>query len=261
VNAPRERFEPWAWFAFALAAATLVLFLYLGSRPGGERAHQLYRHGPLALGGAAAVFLLGALFHCLRRRPMLQRRRVWPLAALAGTLWFCSLPIAYPSPRQGKYSPTRFRLPFEGRARVLYGGEEVRASPFLFDPSRRFAVCFEPVASGAALEVVAPMQATVVAKFEGPGGPGVVLHAGGEEHCVLEGFAEFGGFSVGQALGEGSRLGRVDARLTMYLADRPDPGRGEGIPLRFSGYLLGGRAVSVGVPSAGQELESGPPGR
>lgn len=260
-SAGAERFETWAWFAFALGAVTLALFLYLGARPGGERAHDLYRYGPLALGGAAAVFLLGAMFHCLRRRPVLQRRRVWPLAVLAGALWFCSLPIAYPSPREGKYSATRFRLPFEGAARVRHGGEDPSGSPFLFDPARRFGVSFEPVGSGASLPVVAPCDGTVHGLFDGPRGRGIVLRAAGEEYCILEGLAQCADLAPGDAVPAGAPLGRASALLALYLADRGEPGRGEGIPLRFSDYRLGGRAVAIGVPVAGQELEAEPVGR
>ncbi|MEQ1894728.1 MAG: hypothetical protein ABL998_19470 [Planctomycetota bacterium] len=256
-----ERFEPWAWCAFALGLATLGVWLYLGSRPGDEAARLAYRYGPLVLGLCAAVFMLGALLFCLRRRPVLQRRRAWPLAVLGATLWLCSLPIAYPSAHEGKYSATRFRLPFEGAGRVLYGGEERARNPFLFDPSRRFGVCFEPAASGAALLVVAPCAATLEAVFEGPTGHGVVLRTAGAEFPVLEGLAEIPAFEVGAEILEGTALGHAAARLTMYLADEPGPGRGEGIPQRFSGYRLAGREVALGVPAAGQELEASPVSR
>jgi len=253
-----ERFEPWAWFAFALALATLGLFLYLGSRPGGEAARLAYRYGPLVGGGAAAVFLLGALIHCLRRRPVLQRRRTWPLAALGVSLWFCSLPIAYPSAHEGKYSPQAFRLPFEGPARVRFGGEEGRSNPLLFDPSRRFGVCFEPLAAAGTLPVVAPCAGELVAVFEGRNGAGLVLRSGAEEYCTLEGLDAPVPLAVGAALAQGQVLGRASARLVLYLADRPGPGRGEGIPVRFRDYRLGGREVELGLPVAGQELEARP---
>jgi hypothetical protein len=256
-----ERFEPWAWCAFALGLATLALFLYLGARPGGETARMAYRYGPLVLGLCAAVFMLGALLHCLRRRPVLQRRRAWPLGVLGATLWFCSLPIAYPSAREGKFSPTRFRLPFEGPARVRHGGEERSSSPFLFDPARRFGVCFEPGASGTPLAVVAPASATLHATFMGPNGPGLVLCPSDGEYCILEGLADLPGLEIGVELAEGAALGSAPARLLLYLADQPGPGRGEGIPLRFSGYRLSGREVALGVPAAGQELEGPSAGR
>lgn len=253
-----ERFEPWAWFAFALALGTAALFLYLGTRPGGEAARAAYRYGPLVGGGAAAVFLLGALIHCLRRRPVLQRRRTWPLAALGVSLWFCSLPIAYPSAHEGKYSPTAFRLPFEGAARVRFGGEERRSNPLLFDPSRRFGLCFEPLAPERPLRVVAPCAGELVAVFEGRTGVGLVIRSGPQEYCTLEGLDGPPEAEVGAVLAPGQGLGRTSARLVLALADQPGPGRGEGIPVRFRDYRLEGREVELGVPTAGQALEAPP---
>jgi hypothetical protein len=256
-----ERFEPWAWFAFAFGLVTLGLFLYIGSRPGGEAARSAYRYGPLVLGLGAAVFMLAALLFCLRRRPVLQRRRAWPLSVLGATLWVCSLPIAYPSAHEGKFSAVRYRLPFEGVARVRYGGEERAENPFLFDPSRRFGACFEPALAGEPLLVVAPCSASLHATFEGAGGAGVVLALDGAEFCVLEGLAEMPAIATGAELSPGTPLGSAPARLAMYLADQPGPGRGEGIPLRFSGYRLAGREVALGIPAAGQELEAPPAAR
>lgn len=214
-----------------------------------------YRYGPLIGGGTAAVFLLGAVIHCLRRRPVLQRRRTWPLASLGVSLWFCSLPIAYPSAHEGKFSPTEFRLPFEGRARVRYGGEERGSNPLLFDPSRRFGLCFEPLAPGTLLRVVAPCAGELVSVFEGRAGAGLVLATGADEFCTLEGLDVAPELPVGTILVPGQVLGQASARLVLALADQPGPGRGEGIPVRFRSYRLGGRPVEVGVPSAGQELE------
>ena len=153
-------FEPWAWAAFALGLATVGLLLFLGWRPGGAAPVLAYRWGPLVLGGAAAALLFFALLWCALCRPVLQRGRVAPLAVLAASLWFCSFPLAYPSSHEGHPSQVRFVLPFRGEARVRWGGERHETNRLLFDPSRRFGFCFEPI-SDEALVVRAPAAARV----------------------------------------------------------------------------------------------------
>jgi hypothetical protein len=251
----RAGFEPWAWAAFALVGLTVALFLFLGARPGGAAPVLAYRFGLLAAGWASAVGMLIGIAWCLRRRPVLQRGRAWPLAALAASLWFCSLPLAYPSSHEGKYSTTRFRLPFEGSARVRFGGERVAANPLLFDPERRFGLAFE--GEGEALRVCAPAAGELLARVDGREGVGLVLRTGEREFCVLEGLApEAGGLAPGARVAAGTPLGRAPGVLTMHLKDRPEPGRGEGIPLRFFGYLADGRAAESGVPVPPQSVRA-----
>ena len=138
----RAKLEPWAWLAFALGLCTLGQLFLLGWKPGGRLPVLAYLWGPFVIGCAAAMVLLFGMIWSLRRRPVLQPRRVWPLAVLGASLWLCSLPIAYPSSHEGKPSPTRFQLPFLGKARVHLGGEQRATNRLLFDPSRRFGVCF-----------------------------------------------------------------------------------------------------------------------
>jgi len=250
---PRERFERWAYAAFALAAVTAALFLFLGSRPGGAPAVLAYRFGLLVLGWGAAVGMLFAVVWSLRRRPVLQRKRVWPLTALGATLWFCSLPIAYPSSHEGKFSTTRFALPFEGTARVRWGGESPRSNPLLFDPARRFGVAFE---ADQALAARAPASGTVVARTSGRGGDEIVLATAAGEFCVVAGIAPDGGPRPGAEVRQGEPIGSAPALLLVHLQDRPEPGHGEGIPMRFFGYSVGGRIADAGVPVPKQEVAS-----
>jgi hypothetical protein len=261
MSAPaRARFEPWAYLAFALAGATAALFLFLGSRPGGELAARAFRWGPLVLGCASAVGMLAALAWCLRRRPILQRGRAWPLLALGTSLWFCSLPIAYPSSYEGRFSTTRFRLPFEGPARVTAGGED--ANPLLFDPARRFGTVFR--SSGdeqTLLPIVAPAAGAVVGRTSTRSGEALVLATAPGEFCVLEGL-EPGSCTLeaGASVAAGERIGTASGRLSMHLQDAPAPGRGEGIPMRYWGYRLHGRPAESGVPIPPQEVEHDPAG-
>jgi hypothetical protein len=252
VTRARESFEPWAHAAFALAGATAALFLYLGSRTGGSGPVLVYRFGLLVSGWASAVGLLFALYWSVRRRPVLQRRRVWPLAALGASLWLCSLPFPYPSSHEGRFSATRFRLPFEGAARVRYGGEHARANPLLFDPSRRFGHGFEPL-DAVPIWVVAPADGEVVARASGRGGELLVVATAGPEFCVLEGLGETL-VAPRERVARGQRLGRSHGLLYVHLQDAPEPGRGEGIPMRYFGYRADGREAAAGVPVPPQEV-------
>lgn len=252
----RTTFEPWAWLAFALAAATAGLFLLLGLRPGGSAPVLAYRYGLLVLGWAAAVGMLVALLWCLRRRPVLQRGRAWPLSALGASLWFCSLPIAYPSSHEGKFSPTPFRLPFEGAARVRHGGGERARNHLLFDPARRFGTAFEKV-GGEALPVFAPAPGTLVSRAPGRAGEVLVLATGTDEFCVLDGLdVHVDALAPGTRVDGGAPLGLARGPLYVHLQDRPEPGLGEGIPMRFWYYRADGREAESGVPIPPQEVES-----
>ena len=258
--AARTGFERWAWIAFALSAATGGLFLFLGLRPGGSGPVLAYRYGLLVLGWASAVGMLVALLWCLRRRPVLQRGRAWPLSALAASLWFCSLPIAYPSSHEGKFSPTRFRLPFDGAAQVRYGGGEAARNHLLFDPARRFGTAFEK-RDGEALRVVAPAGGRLVSRTPGRDGEVLVLATGAEEYCVLDGLELDATLAPGAGVEPGEPLGRAPRLLFVHLQDRPEPGSGEGIPMRFWGYLADGRAAESGIPVPPQEVASTTPGQ
>ncbi len=51
MSAPqRTGFEPWAWFAFALAALSVGLLAFLGFRPGGAAPVFVYRFGLIQSG-------------------------------------------------------------------------------------------------------------------------------------------------------------------------------------------------------------------
>lgn len=251
----RSGFEPWAFGAFVVAGATAGLYLFLGLRPGGAAPVFAYRFGLLIVGWVSAVGMLVALLWSLRRRPVLQRGRAWPLSALAASLWLCSLPIAYPSSHEGKFSPTRFRLPFEGLARVRHGGEQKLQNPLVFDPARRFGTGFEPTGE-APLAVVAPAQASLIERRAGRAGDVLVLAVGEREFFVLEGIdPDSSSCAPGTMLLAGQHLGLASGVLYAYLQDAPGWGEGEGVPLRYWNYRVEGRAAEAGVPVPPQEVE------
>lgn len=255
----KERFEPWAWPAFGLLGASLALFLVMGSRPGGVLAVLAYRWGLFAVGGAAAAAMFLAMAWSLRRRPVLQRGRAWPLTALGISLWLCSLPIPYPSSHEGKPSPVRFRLPFEGEARVLWGGEEKSTNGLVYDPSGRFGTCFELDGPRA---VMAPADGRLVAREQGRYGRRVVLEVAPDAYLVVDGLTTGSeGPDPGAALRAGEPLGQASSKLCVFLMDGPRYGRSEGIPMRFWSYAADGRSIEAGVPIPPQRVaQLGPPG-
>lgn len=254
----KHGFEPWARGAFALGGGTAGLYLYLGLRPGGAAPILAYRYGLLFLGWASAVGMLAGMLWSLRRRPVLQRRRAWALSVLGATLWFCSLPLPYPSSHEGKFSPTRYRLPFEGKARVRYGGEHKAWNPLLFDPARRFGTGFERTGDEP-LVVLSPGAGTVRTLGRGRGGEFVVLEIAEREFCVVEGLDEGSiGLAPGATVVPGAALGCASGTLFVHLQDEPEEGHGEGIPMRYWGYSVDGRLAESGVPIPPQEVESAP---
>lgn len=261
MSAPARRgFEPWAFVAFAVAGLSVGAFVFLGFRTGGAAPVFVYRFGLLFAGWASAVAMLIALIWSLRRRPVLQRGRAWPLAALGASLWFCSLPIAYPSSHEGKFSPTRFTLPFEGPARVRYGGLHKLQNPLLFDPARRFGTAFER--SGEPLIVLAPADGTLLARGAGRLGETLVLQTAPGEYCVLEGLAPGScGLGTGAAVRTGERLGLASGWLGAHLQDQPEAGAGEGIPMRYWNYQADGRPAESGVPVPPQTVARLQPAR
>ncbi len=250
MTADAEGFEPWARVAFGLGGATLALYLYLGLRPGGAGPVLAYRYGPLVLGGAAALLLLGAIAWSLYRRPALRRRRAVPLAVLAACVWWCSFPLAYPSSHAGHPSRVSLSLPFAGERRVRFGGEQRARNPLLLDPSRRFAVTFDPPLEGES-GVLAPAGGRVVAREtdERAGHARLVIAVAPGEYLVLEGLDPAAlTHDEGAELARGAPLGRSIGPLCVFLQDGERIGRSEGVPFAFTEYLADGRAIRSGSP-------------
>ncbi|MEM7309056.1 MAG: M23 family metallopeptidase [Planctomycetota bacterium] len=279
--------EPWAWFAFLIAAATAVLFLYLGLRPGGTGPIDAYTVGRLVLFLLGAVTLLVGIGWSLFRRPVLQRARLGAFLSLGASVWFCAYPLAYPSSFEGHPSAVAFRLPFEGEWTVRWGGKKGPQNALVLYPDRRFGYdfvrCDDEGASGGAggslclgEAVLAPAAGEVVAVHDGepdraagaaaatgePYGNHVVLRVADGEYLFLIGLQQNSlAVAVGDLVEPGQVLARVgfsarspltpEPHLGLHLQATPDLRRGEGIPLEFRGYASGGRTVARGVPRGG----------
>lgn len=137
---PRERLAAWvapeggareawvlaSWVVFAAFAAMMVV---LGARPGGPLPPWIFVQGRLLVGLAALLVLLVGLVACLRRPPLLRRRRLTALVASVLVLGIANAPFPYPSSHERSPSLVEFRLPVEpsppGEAwRVLWGGDD-----------------------------------------------------------------------------------------------------------------------------------------
>lgn len=268
----RRGFEPWAWLAFAIGLATLALFVALGTRPGAPLAVWLYGSGTLWLFLCAALVLVGALFWSVTHRPVLARRRAAPFAALGLTLLAASLPFPYPSSHAARWSSVAFRLPFDGAWRVRWGGERRTENALVYWPARRYGFDFVR-ADGPTLgaTVRAPCAGRIVASVgdladgapeRTPFGNHVVIEASAGEYLVLANLLQ-GSLraTVGDRVEAGAALAQVgdsagasrpaDPALLVHLQDAPEPGRGEGIPMRFHSYEADGRALEAGVPTGG----------
>lgn len=274
-----QRFEPWAWLAFALGALGLGLFVALGSRPGGTLGIWLYLRGTAWLFLGSGLLLAFALVWAVLHRPILARRRLVPLLVLGLCVWGSSLPFPYPSSHEGHWSTVDFRLPFEGSWRVLWGGERRSQNALVFSPARRFGFEFLPLERATPPPVLAPCDGRV-AGLEGarpdgaaertPFGNHVVLEVAPEAYLVLAnlragsltvriGERVLAGDVLG-ALGDSSAASWRDApQLMVHLQDAPEPGRGEGIPMRFGGYETVGGGAADGVPRGGMGRQ-GPSG-
>lgn len=242
--------EAWTHVSFALAGALVLVLAVLGSRPGGSLAPLLYSRGLLGLGLAAALVLTVGLLHCVLRKPALQRGRLGGLLCALAVLWAASYPLAYPSSHAGRPSAVVFRLPFGvegGPWTVRQAGERRTDNVLVLDPARRFGLVLVPDTESS---VLAPAAGEVLVVGEGT----LALAVAPAETLVITGLVATS-VVPGERVAEGQDLGAsgVDG-ITLHLQDRPEPGKGEGIPLRFHDYLADGRAVSSGVPLRGQRV-------
>ncbi len=278
-STPAERRERWPLFVHALGLATLGLYVYLGSRPGGRGPVLAYLYGPVLAGLAAALALTLALVWSALHRPVLQPGRLAAFLVAGAGLWLASFPLSYPSSYAGRPSTIRFQLPFEGTWMCRFGGTDRRRNGLVLVPDRCFGFLFDPLveepehAGGRPLPtVLAPAAGRIVALGDGPRATDAHLAPGQPRRIVLElapgrllvlaGCDPVAGLALGDRVEVAEVLGVLPASaegssgwsgLMLYLQDA----HGEGIPLRFQDFVAAGREVELGIPLGGQRVASG----
>jgi len=284
--------EAWCWLAFGVFALWLGTFFYLGSRPGGTAPLWWYGHGRDYLALTALLVLGYGALRSHRARPFLQGRRGRAFLMLILVLGLAPLPFPYPSSHEGHPSPTRFRLPFAGELRVLWGGDDKDANrPAYLLAARRFGVSFSAVqpttevATGiVGRAVLAPSAGRVVRvvddRPEGTEGA-ATRNAGLGNHIVLESRTgefvflfplaqESATVEVGVQVTPGRELARVGSsrpsllslgpHLSMFVLDDSDVGRGEPVPFAFYDYVADDAPIERGVPRGGLDGSNQPRG-
>lgn len=283
LTATDDRPEPWGWFALALAGATLLCWGLLGSRLSPRTSIWLYGEGRFHLVFVALLTAAAGFGAALRRRPLLQRRRLWPGVALAFTIGIAPFPVPYPSSREGIPCTIPLELPVRGEWRVRWGGEGVENNPLVLDAARRYSlVLVAPAPPSAAsgpedwpafgAPVHAPADGVVVQVEEGlpdpatsgsghPLGNRLVLQLATGELLWLTGLRKDSVLpEVGDEVTAGQAVAQVgwsaaprptgEPHLGLHLTTALEPAEAEGVPFLLAPYLRGG-APAEGTPPAG----------
>ena len=282
--------ELWVRLAWAPLIALIAALIYLGSRPGGTGPIFVYMSGRLLIGLASFVLLVWGLIVGVRRRPLLQGRRLRAYVIVVSVLVASNYPFPYPSSREGRPSRVEFRLPVEGEWVVLWGGEEKEANRLAaFYPGQRWGMHLVREMNGTTHDgdgtqgedhhcygepVMAPAGGTVVRVVDGiedgepitsssePFGNHLVLEVAEGEFLFLTQLLSGSLLPVrGERVKRGQMVGRVGAsgfspvspmpHLGLHLATSPIPGEGEGIPWVFHDYVSAGVLVEAGFPPGG----------
>jgi len=281
--------ELWARLAWVPLVAFVAAMIYLGSRPGGTGPIFVYMKGRLLIGLASFVLFVWGLIAGIRRRPLLQRRRMRAFVIVVLVLVVSNYPFPYPSSRENRPSRVEFRLPVEGEWVVLWGGEEKDENRLAgFYPDQRWGMHLVREVDGVTHKgdgargedhhchgepVLAPAGGTVVRVIDGIADDESLMASSEPfgNHLVIE-VAE-GEFLFLTQLLAGSLIPEIEERverdqvvgrvgasgfspvspmphLGLHLATSPVPGEGEGIPWAFD-YVSAGVHVEAGFPSGG----------
>jgi len=282
--------ELWARLAWAPLFALIAALIYLGCRPGGTGPIFVYMTGRLLIGLTSFVLFIWGLIVGIRRRPLLQRRRMRAFVVVVSVLVVSNFPFPYPSSREDRPSRVEFRLPVEGEWVVLWGGEEREENRLAgFYPDQRWGMHLVRELKGAIHDgdgargedhhchgepVLAPAGGTVVRVVDGiaddlsftassdPFGNHLVIEvAEGEFLFLTQLLAGSLLPQSGERVERGQVVGRVGAsgyspvspmpHLGLHLATSPISGKGEGIPWAFHDYVSVGVHVEAGFPHGG----------
>lgn len=291
--------EPWGYGAFGAFGLTLAAWGVLAFRPGGALPIWIYTEGRFMIVLFALLVGVWALVSVLRTRPVVQRRRLWPVVTLAGAIGLAPFPVPYPAPRERAPSHASIHLPVQGTWRVRWGGEGIENNPLVLEPARRFAMVLVAEEAGSTqvagasvpldpseylgfgAGVSSPAEGVVVAVEEAlpdafdrraPAlGNFVVLRVAEGEFFWLTGLHKGSVLpQVGDHLEVGDPLARVGAsasprptgepHLVLFMASSPDPALAEGIPWRLQAWMEGGQMKGPGAPQGGVDWDGTPRG-
>lgn len=282
----RPGIDGWVYVAAALAVLLLLGALVIWARPGLLGVVLWYLLPWLVSWLALLTLAVGVVWSAIRR-PFWRRSRAAGFAVLAALACSGLAFQTYPSSHDGRPSRVRFRLPMDGPITVGWGGAHPEVNYHVSAPEQRWAYDLLVARGGQThrgagdratdyyaygLEVRAPASGVVRVAFDGDtdrpigvmdgykdeSGNHVVVEVAPGEYLFLC-HLQPGSVAVrpGRRVAEGEVLGRVgnsghtsEPHLHIHLQDTLDD-IGEGIPLYFHHYRVGGRLVDRGIPTGG----------
>ncbi len=198
---------------------------------------------------------------------------------------------AYPSGQSHKISKVAFRLPLDGPVTVAWGGDDAKTNYHVTYPDQRWAYdlviskgakthagkstdlnsyyCYgQPVLAPAGGEVVEASgllpdrRIGDLSETEHAGGNQIVIKVAKDEYLYIchlmpaSLLVKKGDIVVqGQPLARAGNSGHTsEPHVHIDLEDRADNG-GEGLPLYFSSYSVGGKIVARGMPTGGFDAD------
>ena len=292
---PRPKRDWWFWLAASVLLAQAALFVvpHVWRGPLGFVCWAFGVDG-IIWRGISLLLLLAAVAWSLWRRPIFNRWR-WLGLALVAAIAFAPLAFRhYPSSHEGEVSAVRFRLPLDGPILVGWGGDRLAGNYHTRYPDQRWAYDLLVAKDGKThggngsryedyycygVSVLAPADGKVVTVLDGmPDTPlqtsETVMPAGGNQINLKVAPGEYlflchlqrGSIAVkdGNQVTRGQKLALVgnsgntsEPHLHIHLQDMPRPHIGEGIPLYFYNYRVGGQIVERGMPQGGMTLLEG----
>jgi murein DD-endopeptidase MepM/ murein hydrolase activator NlpD len=286
-----QRRELWVRAAILLAIGYAALLLVAHSRPGSIGV-VLWWVGPPLVGVTLAAILVAALRSAWKSRRSPTAAQLLGFLTLAAVSAALAIFRVYPSSYDQRPSTVRFRLPLEGSITVAWGGPTIAMNYHAVIPDQRWAYDLLVTEAGRSfrgdgrrpedylvygLPVLAPADGIAVdVRRDEPDeaighwqirratGNHVVLQVAPREflfiaHLQRESIRVSQGEHVraGQPIGLAGNSGNAsEPHVHVHLQDTPTPYLGEGIPMYFHHYRVGGKHVNRGIPTGGRRWRS-----
>jgi murein DD-endopeptidase MepM/ murein hydrolase activator NlpD len=268
-----------------------MLLVAVHARPGLSGV-VLWWIGPPLVGLAVAGVLLAALRSAWKSRRRPAAAQFAGFAMLVAVVVALATFRTYPSSYDARPSVVAFRLPLDGPVTVAWGGATLAVNYHVQIPDQRWAYDLIVTENGRSFRgdgtrpedylvygrpVLAPADGVVVALRDGEpdaeighrqlrrsAGNHVILQVAPREFLFIAHLRR-GSLRVapGERVHAGQAIGRVgnsgnssEPHVHMHLQDTATPSFGEGIPMYFHDYRVGGVAVERGIPSGGRRMAS-----